>query len=73
VLTLGFYAEFHKGYIEDQKYRFLVEQKLREVFKHPYKIRCTLIQRSKETAKKNIETESPVVKAALQRGARLIN
>jgi len=72
ILTLGFYAKFHKEYIEDQKYRFLVEKKLQEVFGHPYKIRCTLIERSKEVSPKKAEIESPLVRAALQRGAKLI-
>jgi hypothetical protein len=72
ILTLGFYAKFHKEYIEDQKYRFLVEKKLQEIFGHPYKIRCTLIERSKEVPAKKADTESPLVRAALQRGAKLI-
>ncbi len=73
ILTLGFYAKFHKEYIEDQKYRFLVEKKLQEVFGHYYKIRCILIERSQEVPQKTSETESPVVKAALRRGAKLIS
>ena len=72
ILTIGFYHEFHKNYIEDPKYKFLVEKKLREFFGHPYKIRCIVIEASKKT-RKSSDTESPVVKAALQRGARLIN
>jgi DNA polymerase-3 subunit gamma/tau len=73
VLTLGFYAEFHKAYIEDQKYKFLVEKKLRDFFGHPYKIRCILVEPRKETTKKRTETESPLIQAALKRGARLID
>jgi DNA polymerase-3 subunit gamma/tau len=73
VLTLGFYAEFQRNYIGDPKYKFLVEKKLLEFFGHPYKICCILTERSKEKTKKGPETESPLVKAALQKGARLIN
>jgi DNA polymerase-3 subunit gamma/tau len=72
ILTIGFYHDFHKTYIEDPKYKFLVEKKLLEFFGHPYKIRCIVIEGGKKT-KKSADTESPVLKAALQRGARLIN
>ncbi len=72
LLTLGFYASFHKEYIEDPKYKFLVEKKLHEFFGRPYKIRCILVERSNETRKRP-EGESRLVKEALQRGAKLIN
>jgi hypothetical protein len=72
VLTLGFYAPFHKEYIEDQKYKFLVEKKLLEFFGQPYKLHCILIKQNKEAAK-SPEMDSPALKAALKRGARLIN
>jgi DNA polymerase-3 subunit gamma/tau len=72
VLTLGFYATFHKEYIEDQKYKFLVEKKLLEFFGQPYKIHCILTKQNKE-APKSPEMDSPALKAALKRGARLIN
>jgi DNA polymerase-3 subunit gamma/tau len=58
-LTLGFYHKFHKEYIEDPKYRHLVERKLREVFGRSYQVRCVLT-----TAKTKDKTESPLVKAA---------
>jgi DNA polymerase-3 subunit gamma/tau len=72
VLTLGFYATFHKEYIEDQKYKFLVEKKLLEFFGKPYKINCVLTEKSGKESKKSSVTDSPAVKAALQRGAKLI-
>jgi DNA polymerase III subunit gamma/tau len=72
VLTLGFYAAFHKEYIEDQKYKFLVEKKLLEFFGKPYKINCILTEKSSKESKKSSVTDSPAVKAALQRGAKLI-
>jgi DNA polymerase-3 subunit gamma/tau len=68
ILVLGFYYSFHKEKIEDPKYKFLVERKLREVFGHPYKIECVLVDR-----KKKIETkkEDPLIKAALEMGAKI--
>ena len=71
-LTIGFYHDFHKNYIEDPKYKFLVEKKLHEFFGRSYKIRCILTEPSKETRKRPA-TESPMLQAALQRGAKLIN
>jgi DNA polymerase-3 subunit gamma/tau len=62
-LTLGFYHKFHKEYIEDPKYRHLVEKKLKEVFGHAYQVRCVLTTPS-EQAKAQAEAESPLVKAA---------
>jgi DNA polymerase III subunit gamma/tau len=73
-LTVGFYFDFHKKYIEDPKYKHLVEKKLREVFNHPYKLRCIMVERKKE-AKPKMEQqprESALLKAALQRGAKKI-
>jgi len=62
-LVLGFYHKFHKEYIEDPKYKHLVEKKLREVFGHSYKVRCVLTTPS-EKARAKAEAESPLVKAA---------
>jgi DNA polymerase-3 subunit gamma/tau len=60
-LTLGFYHKFHKEYIEDPKYRHLVERKLHEVFGHSYQVRCVLTAPKTKT---KTEAESPLVKAA---------
>jgi len=69
-LTLGFYHKFHKDYIEDPKYRHLVEKKLREVFGRSYQVRCTL---TAPRPKVKTETESPLVKAAKENyGATII-
>ncbi len=70
-LILGFYADFHKKYIEDPKYKHLVEKKLREFFGQPYKLHCIIVERRKEMKTKP-ETESPLLKAALERGAKKI-
>jgi DNA polymerase III subunit gamma/tau len=60
-LTLGFYHKFHKEYIEDPKYKHLVEKKLHEVFGRSYQVRCVL---TAGKVKVKSEGESPLVKAA---------
>ena len=69
-LVLGFYYSFHKEKIEDAKYRHLVEKKLKEVFGQPYKIRCILVD-SKREIPSQTRTQNPVIKAALEMGARI--
>ncbi len=69
-LVLGFYYSFHKEKIEDAKYRHLVEKKLREVFGRPYRIRCVLVEHKKSAVSQR-QTQNPVIKAALEMGARI--
>jgi len=69
-LVLGFYYSFHKEKIEDAKYRHLVEKKLKEVFGQPYRIRCILVDHKRE-ALSQARTQNPVIKAALEMGARI--
>jgi DNA polymerase-3 subunit gamma/tau len=69
-LVLGFYYSFHKEKIEDAKYQNLVEKKLKEVFGRPYKIRCILVD-SKREITSPARIQNPVVKAALEMGARI--
>ena len=69
-LVLGFRYPFHKEKIEDGKYRHLVEKKLKEVFGQPYKIRCVLVDSKKEVPFQ-AKTQNPVIKAALEMGARI--
>jgi hypothetical protein len=69
-LVLGFYYSFHKEKIEDAKYRHLVEKKLKEVFGRPYKMRCVLVDSKREVPSQS-RTQNPVVKAALEMGARI--
>ena len=69
-LVLGFYYSFHKEKIEDAKYRHLVEKKLKEVFGRPYKIRCILVDYKREVPSQ-ARTQNPVIKAALEMGARI--
>jgi hypothetical protein len=68
--VLGFYYSFHKEKIEDAKYRHLVEKKLNEVFGRPYRIRCILVD-SKREIPSQTRTQNPVIKAALEMGARI--
>ncbi len=72
ILTVGFYHKFHKEYIENPKYKHLVEKKLREVFGQPYKLSCVIIEGRKET-KTRQETEIPLVQTALEMGAKIID
>jgi DNA polymerase-3 subunit gamma/tau len=77
VITIGFYHQFHRDYINDPKYKFLVEKKLREVFDKPYKINCVIVERTKETAaaekqEKEKDRESTLAEIALKRGAKII-
>jgi DNA polymerase-3 subunit gamma/tau len=69
-VVLGFRYPFHKEKIEDGKYRHLVEKKLREVFGRPYKIRCVLVDSKREVPSPD-RTQNPVIKAALEMGARI--
>jgi len=69
-LVLGFYYSFHKEKIEDTKYRHLVEKKLKEVFGQPYKIRCILVDSKREIPSQE-RTQNPVIKAALEMGAKI--
>ncbi|TET42690.1 MAG: DNA polymerase III subunit gamma/tau [Dehalococcoidia bacterium] len=67
-LTLGFYYSFHKEKIEDPKYRHLVERKLKEVFGQPYKLKCILVNLKRKVPP---QTQSPLIKAALEMGAEI--
>jgi DNA polymerase-3 subunit gamma/tau len=69
-LVLGFYYSFHKEKIEDAKYRHLVEKKLQKIFGRPYKIRCVLVDSKRENTPPK-STQNPVIKAALEMGARI--
>jgi hypothetical protein len=69
-LVLGFYYSFHMEKIEDAKYRHLVEKKLKEVFGRPYKVRCVLVDSKREVPPQS-RTQNPVIKAALEMGARI--
>jgi DNA polymerase-3 subunit gamma/tau len=75
IITIGFYHQFHRDYINDPKYKFLVEKKLREVFDKPYKINCVIIERKKEPkapARQEKEVQSSLAEIALKRGAKII-
>jgi len=67
--VLAFYHDFHKNKIEDTKYTRMVERKLAEKFGSPNKIRCVL--KTKEVKPKRKVEDIPLVKAALEHGARI--
>jgi len=68
-LVLAFYHDFHKNKIEDTKYTRMVEKKLADKFGSPNKIRCVL--KTKEVKPKRKVEDIPLVKAALEHGARI--
>jgi hypothetical protein len=69
-LVLGFRHSFHMEKIEDVKSQHLVEKKLKEVFGRPYKVRCVLVDSKRETHPQS-STQNPVIKAALEMGAKI--
>lgn len=71
-LVLDFRHEWHKSKIEDPKYRHQMEVKLQQVFGVPYRVRCTYTPRAKEESKPRQQVHNPVVTAALEMGARII-
>ncbi len=71
-LTVGFYAKFHKDYIDDPKYKFLVEKKLKEFFGQSYKIQCIIIERKKE-GRQTPAKDSFLAQAAMERGAKKLD
>jgi hypothetical protein len=73
VLVLGFYHSFHKDYIEDPKYKHLVEKKLRQVFGKEYQVRCVLTEKRTRKTPPQSENGSRLVQAALEMGAKMID
>lgn len=67
VLELGFKYQSHLEKIRDPKYQHLVEMGLKEFFGKPLKLKLTLLSSSRPV------TQEPLVKAALESGARIIN
>ena len=72
MLVLGFYYSFHKEKIEDTKYKHLIEKKLKEVFGQPYRIECILVDHKRE-AFAQTRAESPLIKAAIDMGAIIVD
>ena len=65
-IVLGFYFEFHKEKIEDPKYRHMVEEKVKEIFGKPYKLKCVI-------AEKRPKASGYLVEEALKMGATPID
>ncbi|MGQ9585455.1 MAG: DNA polymerase III subunit gamma/tau [Anaerolineae bacterium] len=61
VVTIGFYHEFHKAQVEEQKNRELVQEAIGRVLGAPHRIRCVLTPRS-PTEKPKPATRPPVPK-----------
>ncbi len=73
VLTVGFYHKFHRDYIDDPKYKFLVEKKLREVFQRPYKLQCVITEQRKKEPSDSKRKESQLIDIVKQRGGKIID
>ncbi len=71
-LTLGFYHEFGRSKMHDPKYTQIVERKLKDVFSTQYRISAVLLGEGSRPAAPSLR-ESPLVKEALSRGARIIS
>jgi hypothetical protein len=70
-LVLDFRHDWHRSKVEDPKYRHQVEVKLQQVFGVPYRVRCTHTPKTKDPKPRQQE-HNPVVTAALEMGARII-
>jgi len=81
VVTLGFYYEFHKERISEEKSRTVVEQALSELVGRPLRVKCALIggdRKEKEElseAKRRSELlNTPLVKEAREKyGGRVVD
>lgn len=77
VVVLGFYYPFHKGRIEEPRYKGLVEEVLGQAMGQPYHIECVLLadrERRREPPKKRdlkAVKEDPLIKAALEMGGEI--
>ncbi|MBI4302429.1 MAG: hypothetical protein HY664_07475, partial [Chloroflexi bacterium] len=65
-VVLGFYWAFHKDMIEEVENRLLVEEALTKVLGAPHRVRCVLTPR-------NTRKPSPLMKAAIDMGAKVVN
>jgi DNA polymerase-3 subunit gamma/tau len=81
VVTLGFYHEFHKERVSEEKNRTVVEEALSELVGRPLRVRCALITGDREEKEEQSEAkrrsqllESPMVKEAIKNhGARVVD
>lgn len=69
-LELAFFHSFHKEKMEDPKYRRLIERKFAQFFGSNYELRCVL--RKSEEKKVKETPPSPLVRLALEKGAKIV-
>lgn len=70
VLVLRFLHAFHKNKVEEQKYRYIMENQLEKFFGRPYKVTCVL-QDSEGTQGQTSKAQgSRLIEAAIRMGAR---
>jgi DNA polymerase-3 subunit gamma/tau len=79
-LTIGFPHQFHKGKVEEEGNRRLVEDTLRQLVGYPVRVRCTLV--AQDTVRPSPAPQQPpqpaeedrlVQRAVTQLGARVVN
>ncbi len=70
VLVLRFLHAFHKNKVEEQKYRYIMENQLEKFYGRPYKVECVL-QDSEGTQGQSSKAQgSRLIEAAIRMGAR---
>jgi len=76
-VILGFYYPFHKGRVEEPRYKGLVEEVLSQAMGRPYHIECVLLadreRRRESPESRDLEAakEDPLIKAALEMGGEI--
>ena len=81
VVTLGFYYEFHKERISEEKSRTVVEEALSELLGRPLRVKCALIggdrkekEEQSEAKRRNELLNTPLVKEAREKyGGRVVD
>ncbi|MHB1132351.1 MAG: DNA polymerase III subunit gamma/tau [Chloroflexota bacterium] len=71
-VVLGFQHDFHRGAVEQDKNRIIVESALSAVLGHACLVRCVVGTRQ-EQAQPAAAIDDPLVRAALAQGARIKN
>jgi len=70
VLILRFLYAFHKNKVEEQKYKYIMENQLERFFGRPYKVSCVLQDQGTEKAQPSSAQGGHLVEAAMRMGAR---
>ncbi len=72
VLVLRFAYEFHRGKVEDQKYRHIVEEQLQRFYERPYRVSCVLAGQTELAAAPVQQTVVSLIDAVIAQGGRVI-